>query len=190
MMIVLIIMGILLMVTMYLSGDQIQRVKDKTVKESILAEWQSRYSRNLWSSSYAGKLYKYMDITLNAWSGEINFDYEPRNSSDTGVNNIFKDTFIIESIVTDPNNITSDASNVKSITFRYVPYQIPCERWTIQETDNTIDTWDMHDELLLIARVNDSRNYCFVINRNNCRLMEVSREKCNIDEFLLSNLTE
>lgn len=179
------------MVTMYLSGDQIQRVKDKTVKESILAEWQSRYSRNLWSSSYAGKLYEYMDITLNAWSGEINFDYEPRNSEDeTGVNNVFKDTFIIESIVTDPNNITSDASNVESITFRYVPYQIPCERWTIQETDNTIDTWDMHDELLLIARVNDSRNYCFLINKNNCRLMEVSREKCDIDELLLDKKEE
>jgi prepilin-type N-terminal cleavage/methylation domain-containing protein len=47
MLIVLIVMGIMLMVTLYLSGDQIQKVKDKTVKESILAEMQSRYSRNL-----------------------------------------------------------------------------------------------------------------------------------------------
>jgi prepilin-type N-terminal cleavage/methylation domain-containing protein len=47
MIIVLIIMGIMILVTLRLSGDQIQKVKDKTVKESILAEMQSRYSRNL-----------------------------------------------------------------------------------------------------------------------------------------------
>jgi hypothetical protein len=35
------------MVTLFLSGDQIQKVRNKTVKESILAEMQSRYSRNL-----------------------------------------------------------------------------------------------------------------------------------------------
>jgi hypothetical protein len=37
----------MLMATVYMSGDQIQKVRDKTVKESILAEMQSRYSRNL-----------------------------------------------------------------------------------------------------------------------------------------------
>jgi prepilin-type N-terminal cleavage/methylation domain-containing protein len=47
MVIVLVIMGILLLVTLNLSGEQIQKVKDKTVKESIIAEMQSRYSRNL-----------------------------------------------------------------------------------------------------------------------------------------------
>jgi prepilin-type N-terminal cleavage/methylation domain-containing protein len=47
MLIVLIVMGILLIATLHLSVDQIQKVKDKTVKESILAEMQSRYSRNL-----------------------------------------------------------------------------------------------------------------------------------------------
>jgi prepilin-type N-terminal cleavage/methylation domain-containing protein len=47
MIIVLIIIGIMLLVTLYMSGEQIQKVKDKTVKESIVAEMQSRYSRNL-----------------------------------------------------------------------------------------------------------------------------------------------
>jgi hypothetical protein len=35
------------MATLYLSNEQIQKVKDKTVKEAFLAEMQSRYSRNL-----------------------------------------------------------------------------------------------------------------------------------------------
>jgi prepilin-type N-terminal cleavage/methylation domain-containing protein len=47
MVIVLVIIGILLMSTLYFTGEQIQKVRDKTVKESILAEWQSRFSRNL-----------------------------------------------------------------------------------------------------------------------------------------------
>jgi hypothetical protein len=37
----------MLTATVFLSGEQIQKVKNKTVKESILAEMQSRYSRNL-----------------------------------------------------------------------------------------------------------------------------------------------
>ena len=57
MMIVLIIVWILLMATLYLSNEQIQKVKDKTVKEAILSEWQSRYSRNLWSSSIQWTIY-------------------------------------------------------------------------------------------------------------------------------------
>ena len=56
MVIVLIIIWIMLTATVFLSGEQIQKVKNKTVKESILAEMQSRYSRNLWSSSFAGEM--------------------------------------------------------------------------------------------------------------------------------------
>ena len=126
-----------------------------------------------------------MDITLITWSNEISFHYEPRDTT-TGIDNIFTDNFVIEKIITNPedpsNHVVTD-----TMTFRYTPYQIPCEWWTLQESENTIDTWVMNDELLLVARVNNSRNYCFVINKNNCRLMEVSREKCNIEEFLLNN---
>ena len=71
MMIVLIIMWIMLMVTLYLSWDQIQKVRNKTVKESILAEMQSRYSRNLWSSSYAWVMYNSLDVTLSEWDNKI-----------------------------------------------------------------------------------------------------------------------
>ena len=45
--VVLLIMGILLMMTMSFSGAQIQKLENKSVKESIVTERQSRYSRNL-----------------------------------------------------------------------------------------------------------------------------------------------
>jgi hypothetical protein len=46
----------------------------------------------------------------------------------------------------------------------------------------------MNNSLLFIARVNDSRDYCFEIQKKNCRLMEVSAEKCNMVEDLSNNL--
>jgi hypothetical protein len=33
--------------------------------------------------------------------------------------------------------------------------------------------------VILIIRVNDSRNYCFEIQNKNCRLVEMSQSKCD-----------
>lgn len=183
MVIVLVIIGILLMSTLYFTGEQIQKVRDKTVKESILAEWQSRFSRNLWSSSYGWKMYDHLDISLASGDNKITFDYIPKNSEYTGVNNEFTDRFVISNIIIDTNGYKS----TENITFRYRPYQISCEWWNKKANDNGIDTWNMNNSLLFIARVNDSRDYCFEIQKKNCRLMEVSAEKCNMVEDLLSN---
>lgn len=182
MVIVLVIIGILLMSTLYFTGEQIQKVRDKTVKESILAEWQSRFSRNLWSSSYGWKMYDHLDISLTSGDNKITFEYIPKNSEDTGVNNEFTDRFVISNIIINPNNYDS----TENITFRYRPYQISCEWWT-KNDGNNIDTRDMNNSLLFIARVNDSRDYCFEIQKKNCRLMEVSAERCNMVGHLSSN---
>lgn len=175
MVIVLVIIGIMLMATLYLSWDQIQKVRDKTVKESILAEMQSRYSRNLWSSSFAWTLYKYMDVTLTSWDNRISFDYIPKNNSDWE-NRTFTDKFTIERIITNSDGI-SEHGFTESITLRYIPYQISCERW-LKDNKWDISTGNMNNTLILVTRVNDSRYYCFEINKKNCRLMDVSSERC------------
>lgn len=185
MMIVLVIIGILLMATLYLSGEQIQRVKDKTVKESILAERQSRYSRNLWSSSYAWKMYKYLDISIASGENKIEFEYEPKSGEeDDKIINEFTDRFSIKNIIINPDD--PNPESLPDITFRYYPYQIACERWSKEEDDNNFDTGKMLDKLLFIARVNDSKDYCFEINKKNCRLMEVSNERCGINNTLVN----
>lgn len=187
MVIVLVIIGILLMSTLYFTGEQIQKVRDKTVKESILAEWQSRFSRNLWSSSYGWKMYDHLDISLASGDNKITFDYIPKNSGDTGVNNEFTDRFVISNIIINPSD-TSNFSYSENMTFRYRPYQISCEWWDKDNKSDNINTWSMNNSLLFIARVNDSRDYCFEIQKKNCRLMEVSAERCNMVEDLLNNL--
>ena len=176
MLIVLIIMGILLLFTAFLSGEQIQKIKDKSVKESILSERQSRYSRNLWSSSFAWIMYKDLDIGLESGDNKFSFTYKWNS---TWLNNSFNDNFIIKSIITNTwDNIPNNIKRVDNLIIKYHPYQMYCERW---KYDSNLDfnTWDMKDSLVIVTRVNDSKDYCFEIKPNNCKLLEVSETLCN-----------
>lgn len=166
MVIVLIIMWIMLMFTVSLSGDQIQKVKDKAIKESILAEMQTRYSRNLWSSSFAWEMYDTMEVKFAEWD-KIDFKYnlkewEPIENS---FSNHFKITYLGKNY--NPNNEKPTPN--ESITLTYSPYQISCKIWEEWE--------DWADNLIIVTRVNDSRDYCFEINSKNCRLIEMSDEE-------------
>ena len=166
--IVLVIIWIMLMATVYLSGEQIQKVRDKTVKESILAEMQSRYSRNLWSSSYAGEIYNTMEISMEKDENNINFRYLTGKDSEIQTDS-FVDKFEIKRITTDfdvPNN-----NDKISIKLNYSPYNISCKIWTWNES---------YENVYFVIRVNDSRDYCFNIAQKNCRFFEMSKPKCDI----------
>ena len=163
--IVLIIIWIMLMATMYFSWEQVQKVKNKTVKEAILAEMQSRYSRNLWSSSFAWIMYESMDVSFS-WN-KINFKYNGRNT--TWIENTFTDRFEIKRIIPNYNEKNdSRLSELDDISLKYTPYKISCEIWEENKSDN----------VAIIIRVNDSKDYCFEIAQKNCRLIEMSESKC------------
>lgn len=168
MIIVLIIMGILLMFTVWLSGQQIQKVRDKSVKESILAEMQTRYSRNLWSSSFAGKMYNNMNVKLTKWEWKIDFIYDviKNKSSDKDIENTFSDHFEIKYLTF--NSDSASPSGENSVNIKYSPYKISCEIWANK------------NNVVIVTRVNDSKDYCFEIKQKNCRLTEISEENCNI----------
>ena len=167
MVIVLIIMWIMLMFTVSLSGDQIQKVKNKAVKESILAEMQNRYSRNLWSSSFAWKMYNTMDVKLVKWENKIIFKYDviKKKPEDKDIENTFTDHFEIKYILFDSDNAISGGEN--SVDINYSPYKISCK------------IWENKNKVVIVARVNDNKDYCFEIKQNNCRLTEISEEHCN-----------
>ena len=167
MIIVLIIIGIMLLVTLHLSGEQIQKVKDKTVKESILAEMQSRYSRNLWSSSFAWNMYDTMNVTIWSSGNKINFEY--LYGWTTEWNDYFMDRFEIKYITNNYHFVWQPGNPINGeISLKYTPYKISCD----------IGGWN--ENLVMIVRVNDHKNYCFEINQKNCRLVDVSEENCSI----------
>lgn len=170
MMIVLIIMWVLLMATMVLSWDQIQKIKDKTVKESILAEMQTRYSKNLWSSSFWGVIYSNLDMQLSTWSNEIMFSYYTWSNKEPFFTGHFVDKFEIK-YITINNNLNASAAikNVGTINLNYTPYNVSCKIWT----------WDSsYANAIMLVRVNNSKDYCFEIKQKNCRLIELSEANC------------
>lgn len=169
MVIVLVIIWIMLMSTVFLSWEQIQKVKDKTVKESILAEMQTRYSRNLWSSSFAWKIYDSMDVSFSGWSNEIRFKYETKDGEEP--ENIFTDKFEMKYLTTG-YHYEWTPTPVNNIELKYYPYKISCKIWDSESSSG--------DNLVFIARVNNNKDYCFEINQKNCRLVEVSESKCTI----------
>lgn len=170
MVIVLIIMWILLMATMVLSWDQIQKIKDKTVKESILAEMQSRYSRNLWSSSFAWVMYNHFDVELSTWSNEIFFSYYTWGNQEPFFTGSFVNRFEIKSIISNYDFTDNVRQNlIQTVNLYYTPYNISCR----------IEWENLYDNIVVLTRVNDSRDYCFEIKQKNCRLIELSEEKCN-----------
>jgi len=155
------------MFTVSLSGDQIQKVKNKAVKESILAEMQTRYSRNLGSSSFAWKMYNTMDVKLVKWENKIDFKYDviKKKPEDKDIENTFTDHFEIKYILFDSDNTSSGGEN--SVDINYSPYKISCK------------IWENKNKVVIVARVNDNKDYCFEIKQNNCRLTEISEEHCN-----------
>ena len=161
MVIVLLIMGIMLMFTVSLSGQQIQKVKDKAVKESILTEMQTRYSRNLWSSSFAWKMYNTMNTSIKQWENKIDFKYDVNDGDD--IENTFMDHFEIKYITFNP----STKSGETSVDIKYSPYKMSCEIWNSKKN------------VIIVMRVNNNRDYCFEIKQKNCRLIEMSEESCN-----------
>ena len=164
MIIVLIIMGIMLLVTLRLSWDQIQKVKDKTVKESILAEMQSRYSRNLWSSSFGWKMYDTMTVDMKNGDNNINFKYTYWDH--LNYENVFIDRFEVKYIGMDYDFTWNPPATESELKLEYNPYKLSCKIWEDKKSAT------------IIVRVNDSKNYCFEIKQKNCRLVDVSADKC------------
>jgi hypothetical protein len=151
--------------TTWLSAEQIQKVKDKTVKEAILAEMQTRYSRNLWSSSFAWEMYSTMEVNFQQWLNEIDFIYNNTDGDET--ENTFTNRFEVEYLGTNYIN-WENPQKKEDVTLEYKPYEISCVIWETEENKN----------LVIVTRINDRRDYCFQIDQNNCRLNEVSTEKC------------
>ena len=171
MVIVLVVIGIMLMATVYLSGEQIQKVKNKTVKESILAEMQSRYSRNLWSSSYGSwKMYDTMEITMKKNWNTIDSSY--LNDDQIIQEDTFTDRFEIRYIKKyfESSSFEQNDSD-DTIILKYTPYKITCK---IMEEGNDKE----NTNAVIVTRVNNSKDYCFEISQKNCRLIEMSEKNC------------
>lgn len=169
MMIVLIVMWFIVMMCMYLSWDIITKVKNKTIKENLLSERQSHYSRNISTSSHYWQIYNTLEINLKKWNNSLEFKYNLKDGNKTDT---FSDRFQISNIIK-WNNPTTNWSNpetdwINDLTLTYTPYKINC---VMQNNDKPEDELN---KIIITTKINNRENYCFEIYEQNCKLQEIS----------------
>ena len=103
-------------------------------------------------------MYDSMQINLVKDENKIDFVYNAIKNN-TWIENTLSDKFVIKYI-----------NWLDNITLKYHPYKISCEIWDKENTEN----------LDIVVRINDRKDYCFEINPKNCRLLEMSESNCDI----------
>ncbi len=159
MVIVMILLGIMTMMTLQLSTDQIEKVQHKSVKEEILHTYQKYYTKNLVSSFYQGVHYKTLNIHFSSWDNQISFSFSGDNDDEVGSGVLFG-KFQITHLTEDGTN-TYDAATV-SLT----PFHLACA-WIFDWVDK-IWTW-----LWIRFLIQEQKEYCFEISSQTCRMREV-----------------
>jgi len=172
MVIVLVIMGILLLMTISLTGNQLQRLQRKVIKESMLSEYQQRYSKNLTSSSFAAKQYDELHILFTKGSNTISFSY--LQSEQTYRSAHHQDDFQIISIITNPDAKGQNYTSAEQVTLKLKPYEISC------------DIGEGISALGFIIRIRDQKDYYLSLSSNTCRLKEVRGNPLRAPEYLLN----
>lgn len=114
-----------------------------------------------------------MNIELSSWSNEIKVWYYLWDENTELFSGTFTNRFSIE-------GITWNAEKpLNSVILEYTPYRIACK---IKENESN-DGW--MNKITLKIKVNDQENgnYCFEVNSNNCRLIEVPGSICWIESI-------
>jgi type II secretory pathway pseudopilin PulG len=162
MVIVLVILWIITLMIMGLTGTQIQKLQQKTEKESLLTTYHNRYSKNLTSSFFAGQRYSEMKITFTSGTNEIKTEYF--SGDQIFFTGSYQGDFQIKRIITDK---IFPSTSADTISLLLLPYGIPC----VLGEDETLS------EIILIIRMKKQKDYYFSISSQNCRMTEI---KCDV----------
>ena len=159
MVIVLLIMGVIVMLFASLTGNQIQRLHHKTVKEQILSSYQLQYSKNLTSSIFGGVSYETMKVTFTAGEDAVEFSYDTLGEPLPSFS--MREDFVRDRIITHPYSQMGERRTIPSVTLTMTPYHIAC---SIGETLS---------QIVLVAQIKEQDYTCFEISSKTCRMREV-----------------
>ena len=112
-----------------------------------------------------------MEVSLEKGSNQVNFVYIPRDDDNEQKETQFTDKFELRYITTNYFDEVANPEWLTGISLQYKPYQIYCHIWWDDENSA--------DNLVLVMRIDNNRDYCFEIQRQNCRLVEISEPICN-----------
>lgn len=157
-MIVIVIIWVLMWATMKFGGDRIGFLNNKNVKEQFLSSYDKLYSDNMMTSYYLGDIYKNLDINLVVWAD--NFDYVYK-----WYNTVYSWSAYIDGGNYKIDKLYLDGDDVENLNISFVPYVLGCNINWLDLKDTQIANIDIV--------VNHSKNYCFEINSDNCRIQKV-----------------
>ncbi len=163
MMIVIVIVAILLAMTLWISGNRIQTLKNKSVQEQFTYTYNSLFSRNLLTNYYDGKLYDEMVISLGLWENRFSYSYKNNGVEIfSGFDDVQWGKYTIYSMY-----IGGGDKTTQPVTIVFRPYVLWCEisKWE--------STWKILELNLLL---NDKENHCVKINSDLCKLEKVECE--------------
>lgn len=156
--IVIVIIWILMSATMKFGGDRIWFLNNKNIKEQFLDSYSLLQSNNTMTNYYLWKIYKNLDINFDIWSDKFAYKYNLYDSSFTWQTYVDGGSYQI-------NKLNVDWKNVSNLNISMTPYVLWC---TIQDQNSA--------EAELGILVNNSKQYCFKINSDICRIVSISCE--------------
>ncbi|MBQ7074632.1 hypothetical protein IJM86_06410 [bacterium] len=152
---VMIILGIMTMMTLKMTTEQIEKVQHKSVKESLLSTYQKYYTKNLTSSYHKGKRYENLIITFATGENHFDFTFSGKNQTEENTGT-FEGAFTIEELSFSGGTVPKE-----QITLTLTPYQLGC---------SISDNSDNSDNLKLKILVQEEKEYCFEISPKTCRM--------------------
>jgi prepilin-type N-terminal cleavage/methylation domain-containing protein len=155
--IVIVIIGVLMAATMKFGWDRIGLLNNKNIQEQFLDGYSSLQSRNNMTNYYMSKIYQ--DMQINFELEKDHFDYQ-YNSYDF----VFNGRTYVEWWNYHINKLSLDGEDVSAAKVVMRPYKLWC------------DIEDGQKSLEIGLLVNNSRQYCFKIDSDVCRIRKIS---CN-----------
>ena len=159
MLIVIVIIGILMTLSMWISWNRIQTLRTKSVQEQFVYNYNNLFSKNMLTNYYNWERYDYLIIHFQSWNNNLQYGY------DTGWTIVRNNDFLqdgryeIKDIKISWSNQTFESWNVI-----LQPYILWC---SIEVPGNT---WQ---QMALKVLFNGMEENCFSINSSLCKLEKV-----------------
>ena len=143
--------------TMKFGWERIWLLNNKNIQEQFLDNYALLQSKNNMTNYYMWKIYQDAMINFNLWEDHFDYQYNHYDLIYTGRTYVEWWNYKI-------NMLSIDGKNIESSNITMVPYTL----WCLIENG-----WS---ELKIWILINNSKQYCFSIQSDNCRMRNVS---CN-----------
>ncbi|HRX64053.1 MAG TPA: prepilin-type N-terminal cleavage/methylation domain-containing protein [Candidatus Absconditabacterales bacterium] len=150
--IVIVIVGVLMGATMKFGGDRIGFLNQKNIKEQFLSSYENLYSQNLLTSYKNKKIYNKLELNFEKGSNHIGYQYLGYNDD-----LIFSGRTFVDGGDYQISQLFLDGEEQDLIKVYLKPYDISCDL-------------DEHKQGKICILVNKSKEYCFLIKKDNCRI--------------------